>query len=208
MKILFFGDSCTDMGRDRTLDYGIKSYGTGYVFFVAGTLTCEDPSKYQIVNRGVSGDRIVDLYARIKRDVWDEKPDVLTIMIGINDVWHDVGERPNGVELPRFEKFYRMIIEETKERLPGVKIILMRPAYIHGAAMDPIFEHMRKEKEYAAVTEKIAKEYGLPLVDLQKKFDESEKKAGPVYFMYDGVHPAVGGAKLIADAWLEAFRKL
>ena len=82
MKILFFGDSITDMRRSRDSD-GVH-LGDGYVFFVAGDIKREDPS-IEIINRGISGDRVVDLYARIKSDVWNHKPDVLSILIGIND---------------------------------------------------------------------------------------------------------------------------
>ena len=82
-----------------------------------------NPLRYEIYNHGISGDRSVDLYARIKRDVWNLKPDVISILIGVNDVWHDLVENPNGVDIVRYEKVYRMIIEETKERLPDVKFI-------------------------------------------------------------------------------------
>ena len=120
MRILFFGDSITDAGRNREADFNLNSYGLGYVRSVAGALLCEAPDKYEIINRGIGGNRIVDLYSRIKMDCWNLEPDVLNILIGVNDVWHEVGKK-NGVELPRFENIYRMILEETKERLPTQK---------------------------------------------------------------------------------------
>ena len=115
MKILFFGDSITDMGRSRECDKPsqIHSYGSGYPIFVASDLYRENPNAHEVFNRGISGHRIVDLYARIKKDVWNLKPDVLSILIGINDVWHEVSYQ-NGVEVERFEKVYRMIIEDSK----------------------------------------------------------------------------------------------
>ena len=115
MKILFFGDSITDASRERETDFGLKSYGFGYVRAIAGNLLLDNPNKYEIINRGIGGNRIVDLYARIKKDLWNEKPDFLNILIGVNDVWHEIANQ-NGVDIVRFEKVYRTIIEETKER--------------------------------------------------------------------------------------------
>ena len=88
MKILFFGDSITDMARSRDMDGQAFGYGVGYVNGVASALKYENPEKYEIINRGISGNRVVDLYARIKADVWNHKPDLISILIGVNDVWH------------------------------------------------------------------------------------------------------------------------
>ena len=105
MKILFYGDSITDMNRFRDHEDGtVYSYGVGYPNFIVGELSYEEPTKYQFINRGISGNRIVDLYARVKIDAWNHKPDVLSILIGVNDVWHEIS-RENGVELPRWERF-------------------------------------------------------------------------------------------------------
>ena len=102
MKIVLFGDSITDMGRDRINNQPnyLGSYGCGYPIFIAGELYKQDPTKHVIYNRGISGNRIVDLYARIKMDVWNLKPDVLSILIGINDIWHEIGDK-NGVDIVR-----------------------------------------------------------------------------------------------------------
>ena len=78
---------------------------------------------------------MVDLYARIKKDVWNLKPDVLSILIGVNDVWHEIGSR-NGVEIDRFERVYRTLIKETLERLPDCKIMLLEPFVLKGAATE------------------------------------------------------------------------
>ena len=124
MKILFLGDSITDMCRNRgALTSGeIYSYGSGYPIFVASDLYKKDPNKYEVLNRGISGNRIVDLYARVKLDVWNLQPDVLSILIGINDIWHEVSYK-NGVDIVRFEKVYRALIEDTKKALPNVQIM-------------------------------------------------------------------------------------
>ena len=78
----------------------------------------DDPTKHEIFNRGISGNRVVDLYARIKSDVWNLKPDVLSILVGVNDVWHEL-DIANGVDIERYERIYGMMLEETLERLPN-----------------------------------------------------------------------------------------
>lgn len=207
MKIVLFGDSITDMGRDRSSDLGAFSYGHGYSNVIASQLLKSNPLRYEIYNHGISGDRSVDLYARIKRDVWNLKPDVISILIGVNDVWHDLVENPNGVDIVRYEKVYRMIIEETKERLPDVKFILCEPFVLKGAATQENYDMFLKVREYAKVVKLLAEEYSLHFLPLQKNLDEAAEKFGADKFLYDGVHPSLAGAGLIADAWLKLFKK-
>lgn len=211
MRIVFFGDSITDMGRSREADKStdIWSYGKGYQMFVAGSLYGENPQKYEVINRGISGNRVVDLYARIKSDVWNLQPDVLSILIGINDVWHEIDSK-NGVELDRFEKVYRMMIEDTKKVLPDLKIVLCEPFVLEGDATveegTDRYQRFCEVYKYAAVVKKLADEYGLYFLPLQEKFNEAAKKFGARYYLYDGVHPMVAGAKLIADEWVKLLK--
>ena len=209
MKILFYGDSITDMGRSReNPDHAAFGYGVGYPNFIIGELAYNQPNTYQFVNRGISGNRIVDLYARIKADVWNHNPDVLSILIGVNDVWHEWGGK-NGVELDRFEKMYRTLIEDTKAKLPNIQFILCEPFVLKGVATDSEegqWEHFLQVKEYAKVVQKLAQEYGAHFVALQDKFDEVAEKYGAENYLYDGVHPATAGAKLIATEWLKVFK--
>ncbi len=209
MKIVFYGDSITDMNRARDqADGSVFSYGVGYTNFVVGELTYENPKKYECINRGISGNRVVDLYARVKADVWNHKPDVLSILIGVNDVWHEISHE-NGVELPRWERVYRTMIEETKQRLPDVKIMILEPFILEGSATDgeERWQRFQAVKEYAKVAKKIAEDYNLTFVPLQKKFDEAEAKFGGDYYTFDGVHPLAAGAKMIASEWLKAFKE-
>ena len=211
MKILFYGDSITDMGRHRDWqDHPAFGYGVGYPNFVIGELSYSQPKEYEFVNRGISGNRIVDLYARIKVDVWNHNPDVLSILIGVNDVWHEWGGK-NGVELDRFERVYRMLIEDTKAKFPNIKLIICEPFVLKGEATNSEegqWEHFLQVKEYAKVVKKIAQDYGATFVALQDKFDEAAEKYGVETYLYDGVHPATAGAKLIANEWLKAFRNI
>ena len=205
MKILFYGDSITDMGRHRDKDSEPFGYGVGYVNSVTSTLKYENPTKYEIINRGISGNRVVDLYARIKADVWNHNPDLVSILIGVNDVWHGIYHN-NGVEIDRFERVYRMLIEDTKAALPNVKFILCEPFVLMGSATEEKYEEFCEVKKYAAVVAKLAKEYGIPFVALQDKFDKAAEKNGAVHYLYDGVHPDLAGGKLIAEEWLKVFR--
>ncbi len=205
-KIVFYGDSITDMNRDRNEDFGFFSYGVGYPNLIAAKLTKDHPDAYKIYNRGISGDRVVDLYARIKRDVWNLEPDVLSILIGINDVWHEL-ETQNGVDIVRFEKIYRMIIEETKERLPNIKIMLCEPFVLKGKGTVGKYNDFLQVRDYAKVVKKLADEYGLFFLPLQQKLDDMAEKFGAEYYLSDGVHRSAAGAELIAENWLDLFDK-
>lgn len=210
MKILFYGDSITDASREKDREKELLTnnrFGHGYVMQAAGRLLLRDPAKYEIVNRGVSGNRIVDLYARGKRDLWNEQPDVISILIGINDIWHEINWQ-NGVELDRFERIYRMLLDETRARVPQAKIILMEPFVLHGSATDEHFEEFCAVYDYAAAVKKLAADYGAYFVPLQGVLSEKAAKYGAETMLRDGVHPAVGGAAVIADEWLKVFDKI
>lgn len=207
MKIVFFGDSITDMGRAHDMNGQAFGYGVGYVNSVSSTLKYKNPEKYEIINRGIAGDGIVDLYARIKKDVWNETPDVISVLIGVNDVWHEI-LGGNGVELERFERVYRMLIEDTKLRLPNVKFILCEPFVLKGSATEEHYQEFCDVKEYAKVTKKLAEEYGAGFVALQEKFEQAAELHGAVHYLYDGVHPDIAGGRLIAEEWLSVFATL
>ena len=213
MRILFIGDSITDMGRDREGSGDDFRRGTGlgygYVSFVAADLIHQNPNGYEIINRGISGNRSVDIYARIKADCWNLKPDVVSVFVGINDVYPQELEN-NGVELDRYEKIYRMIIEDTKRKLPDVKMILCEPFMLAESANENDIIKWTcypGVKEYAATVRKLANEYDLPFVALQEKLEEASAGHADCY-AFDGIHPTPAGAKLIANEWLKAFEQV
>ena len=205
MKILFFGDSITDARRGRESDFNDR-FGAGFVMQIAGELLLKNPLKYEIINRGISGERIVDLYARIKKDVWNEKPDVLTILEGINDISHDVWHN-NGVEFERWIKMYRKLLEETKEKLPNATIIVGEPFVLHGEISNKNFKEYEKIRERSKALKSLVEELGLIFMPLQAIIDEKAKQYGEEVVLADGVHPTVYGAKLIANEWLKLFRE-
>ena len=206
MKILFLGDSITDMHRNRETEFFYDSYGFAYPLFVEGELAIKYPKQFEILNKGISGNRVVDLYSRIKIDCWNHKPDVVSIFIGVNDVWHGLFEGiGNGVDIERFEKVYRMLIDDTKKALPCAKFILVAPFFLEGGATNERMDEFVNIYKYADVVRKIANDYGFPIVDLQEKFTSLAKNNGASHYLYDGVHPTIAASKIIADEWLEVF---
>ena len=206
VKLVFFGDSITDAHRNYQTDHVLSSYGVGYVRAIAGILLAEDPLKYQIVNRGVSAHKTVDLYARIKKDVWNEQPDVLTILVGINDLASDI-KLHCGVEKERYEKVYRAMIEETLQRFPKLRLILMEPFMLRGTETDAYYEQFLQLRGYAQRVEKLAKEYGADFIPLQSEMESLAMRYGAQTVLSDGVHPTLFGAEKIAEKWLQVYRQ-
>ncbi len=206
MKIVMFGDSITDMGRDRELT-GAFSYGHGYPFFVEGELNSQSPNVHTLYNKGISGNRIVDVYARVKADCWNLQPDLVTCLIGINDIWHEIGSG-NGVELDRFIRFYEMLIDDTRKVLPNVRFMLLEPFVLEGSATSEHFAEFSQIREYAKEIKRLAERKGCAFVPLQARLDDLAERYGAEHWLYDGVHPSVAGSKIIADAWLKAFAQI
>ena len=205
-RILFQGDSITDADRSREKDYKL---GCGYPHLVEATLGFQAPGEYEFLNRGISGNRIVDLYARIKKDLINLAPDVLSILIGVNDVWHEFGYQ-NGIDAEKFYKLYCMLIEEIKAALPEIRIMILEPFVLDGPALETYdAEAFKKEVALRAqMAKKVADEYGLTFVPLQKGFDELSEKAPSTYWLRDGVHPTPKGHEYIKTQWLKAFQAL
>ncbi|MBQ3428069.1 MAG: SGNH/GDSL hydrolase family protein [Clostridia bacterium] len=202
IRILFQGDSITDAMRWRESD---QYRGSGYATIVSAKLGYDHPDKYEFINRGISGNRVVDLLARIKCDTINLKPDVMSILIGINDVWHELSAQ-NGVDADIYEEYYRLLIKQIKAALPDIRIIILEPFLLKGSATAEKWEIFRPEAEKrAAISKKIAAEFGLDFVPLMKKFDDAVKIAPPEYWIMDGVHPTAAGHELIAREWIKVF---
>lgn len=209
IKYLFQGDSITDASRDRDDErIGSEVFGYGYPILFASDVLKNNKGKYEFINRGVSGDRIVDVYARIKEDIINLKPDVMSILIGVNDVWHELSVQ-NGVATDKFEKIYSMLIEEIKEALPEIKIIILEPFVQYGTGTQMYYDDFRKEvEEKAAVAKRIADKYDLAFVPLLKQFDEAASDGDTAYWTTDGVHPTAAGHQLIKEELLKAFKAM
>jgi len=210
--ILFQGDSITDCGRNRG---DITSTGVGYALMVKGELGNCYPGTYQFINKGVSGDRIVNVYERIKADIINLKPQYMSLLIGVNDVWHELGGKHNGVSAEKFEKIYDMLIQEIMEALPDIKIMILEPFVLEGMATiateaEPErWDYFKREVCLRAETAKqMANKYNLTFVALQEVFDNACKRASASYWLYDGVHPTPMGHWIIKNEWIRAFQEL
>ena len=202
MRILFQGDSITDAGRNREND---ALDGRGYTNLVSAKLGFENPGAYEFLNRGISGNRVSDLVARMKKDIINLKPDVMSILIGVNDVWHEV-ESQNGVSADLYERLYHLLIGEIKAELPDIRILIMEPFVVKGTATEMHWQIFHDEVHLrAAAARRVAEKNGLEFIALQEKFDEVLALAPEAYWLRDGVHPTAAGHELIAREWIGAF---
>jgi len=217
--ILFQGDSITDCNRSRDaagIPNDLDNLGHGYAMMAAAELLGTRPAAgLRIFNRGISGNRIVDLDARIKNDIIHLKPDVLSILIGVNDTWHGKGG-DNGLSVPKYERVYRALLDEVREALPSVKFVLCEPFVLRCCVLsdDRLGEIDERRAvvtklangaldERRAVVAKLANEFGAVLVPFQSMFDDAAKQAPPEHWAADGVHPSAAGHLLMAKYWLE-----
>ncbi len=205
VRILFQGDSITDCGRKNIGDSAglhLNGLGPGYPMMIAAKLLCTYPEiEWDFINRGCSGHRIVDLYGRWKDQTINLEPDVLSILVGVNDSWHELMNR-NGVEVPRYARFYRELLEWTKKELPDIKFVLMDPF-----VFTLIGETLKLADEIAerrAVVAELAKEFDAIHIRLQDIFDKACKRAPVTHWSADGVHPSMAGQYLITEEWCKA----
>lgn len=202
--ILFQGDSITDCGRNREAlaanDGG--ALGLGYSKMAAAELLSRRPGdQLSIYNRGISGNRIVDLYARIKCDLINLRPNLVSILIGVNDTWHEFGSH-NGVDVAKYERIYRDLLTEVREALPSVKFVICEPFVLRCGVVTE--EWVAEIDQRRAVCAKLAQEFGAVFVPFQAVFDEAVKQAPPAYWAADGVHPTPAGHQRMTQAWLKA----
>lgn len=203
MTVLFQGDSITDGNRDRGSDLN-HILGHGYAYIIAAKLGHDyahlEPS---FINRGVSGDRISDLYARWNEDAISLKPDVISMLIGVNDAWRQVNGEPGGAT-DRFERAYRHVLEETAEVLPETKLVLCEPFILQtGATVGRWEEWKRLISRYQETVLRLGAEFGAVHVPLQDAFTRAAEQADAAYWLWDGVHPTAAGHDLLAKRWLE-----
>jgi lysophospholipase L1-like esterase len=206
--VLFQGDSITDAGRkrDKMGPNDTGALGTGYAFLAAAALLKEFPDRnLQIFNKGISGNKVYQLAERWDEDCLNIKPDVLSILIGVNDFWHTLSGNYKGT-IKTYRDDLTALLDRTKQKLPDVQLIIGEPFALTGIkAVDdkwyPTFN------EYRAAAKEIAEKYGAAWIPYQSVFDKATKTAPGVYWTGDGVHPSIAGAELMAAAWLETVKK-
>lgn len=160
-----------------------------------------------MLNCGISGNCVTNLLARWKKDCINLHPDVISILIGVNDVWHELSQQ-EGVDAESFEEAYRVLLRYTKRMLLETKLILLGAYLTRGTAADGAqWEEFHRETALrSAITRRLAAEFGAEFLDLQRLFDEACEKLPPEHWMQDGVHPTAAGHRLIANAWEEKMR--
>ncbi|MBQ7651420.1 MAG: SGNH/GDSL hydrolase family protein [Victivallales bacterium] len=201
--ILFQGDSITDCGRSReeNLPIGV-GLGAGYPNLIAARLLASRTDiEWNIINRAISGNRVVDLYARWKLDALNLNPDLISIMIGVNDTWHEKA-RQNGVEVPRYARIYRELLQWTRDTLPNVKLVLMEP-YVHvfGAVDQTWVDEINQRRD---AVRQLATDFNAVFIPSQAILDKALERAPQEHWTKDGVHPTLAGHQLFADEWLKA----
>ncbi len=203
MKILFQGDSITDWNRSRTDDTDI---GRGYTLLVKARLSLDYPGKFEFINRGIGGNRVADVYARMNEDIIGIRPDLMSIMIGTNDYPWSANEK----FLRRYEKVYDMLISDVLEDLPELKLMIMEPFLLPGErVVNEGYPLRRAETEKRSeVSQRIAEKYGAKFIPLQKKLDEACEKAPVDYWTVEGVHITPAAYQILADEWIKAFKEV
>lgn len=200
-RILFQGDSITDAGRDKKTEKAnnANGLGNGYPFFAAGELLRDHADlKLEVFNRGISGNKVPDLAARWQADCIDVKPNVLSILIGVNDIWHKLNGNYSGT-VEDYATGYRKLIEDTQSKLPETRIVICEPFVLKcGAVSEKWFPEFDERREAAV---KLAKELKLTLVPFQQMFNRAVEHSPPEYWAGDGVHPTLAGHALMASEW-------
>jgi len=202
--ILFQGDSITDAGRDKKNQVAneSKSLGRGYPSVIGAQLLNDHPDlDLQIHNRGISGNKVPDLDKRWQKDCIDLKPDILSILIGVNDIWHKLNGRYDGTP-EVYRDGFAALLERTKKALPDTTLVICEPFVLRcGAVKDNWFPEFETRRAFA---EKVAKEAGTIWVPFQQEFDKAVAEGTrPEKWAGDGVHPTGEGHNLMAKVWRE-----
>ncbi len=209
-RILFQGDSITDGGRQRVGNDPNHVMGQDYAYLIAARLGAQFPERQlTFLNRGVSGNTVTDLTARWQRDALDLKPDVISILVGVNDAADVVDNRTKAVTAGQFEQTYDQLIQDTLAALPNVRLVLCEPFVLPVGRVKAGWEKWSAEVTLRRqIVKKLAAKHHVPLVPFQKVFDDACRRAPAEYWIWDGVHPTCAGHQLMADAWLRALNAL
>lgn len=206
--ILFQGDSITDSGRSFDKDWN-HVYGQGYAYLITARTNFDYPGRdYQFLNRGISGNTVNDLAARWQKDTLDLKPDVLSILIGVNDV-HRIVMQGDKSTAEDFGRAYDQLLKSTLAALPDVKLVLLEPFILPLGMVNKNPEAWTAEvQKRQVVVRTLALKFNAIYVPLQDIFNKALQKAPADYWIWDGVHPMPAGHELIAREWLKAAKKL
>jgi len=197
--IVFIGDSITDAGR-RERAY--RTLGYGYVNFAANWLSAKYPEfDLEIINSGINGNTIRDLSGRWKRDCLDYKPDILSILIGINDIWRQhTNMLDEVVSLDEYKLIYERLLSQVKEN-NNCQLVLMEPFMFCDDLTNPMFNSLQ---EFLNTVHNLAEQFDAVLVPLQEAINNKIKQVPHYKWSDDMVHPYLWAHAWIAQRWLEA----
>ena len=205
LVFLFQGDSITDGNRGRNKDPN-HIMGHGYAFSVASRVGADfAESNHHFYNRGISGNKVTDLQNRWQTDTLDIKPDVLSVLIGINDASMLINKPAvEESDIDLFETTYRNILQQSKEQNPETLFVLCLPfVYPVSKAKDNWDKYNSTVGRLTERVKKLAVEFNAVLVDFTAVFDKALKKAPIEYWIWDGIHPTVPGHELMAREWIK-----
>ncbi|MBQ9545527.1 MAG: SGNH/GDSL hydrolase family protein [Clostridia bacterium] len=226
LRLLFQGDSITDGNRYKEerkrwdLNHQI---GHSYVFDIVGELGTKYPGKFCFINRGVSGDSVSTIAPRWQAETIDEKPDILSVLLGINGNGKRNGVFPLGEDehVRVFDEGYRALLSSARKANPDLKLILIEPFSLPVGEMKPTYaEFYAVFSRMQAAVKKIAEDFGAAFVPVQNKLERLVEKTAPIlaangcptdpyaYWLWDGVHPTEPMHKVLADLWLKEFYKI
>jgi len=206
--ILFKGDSITDGNRGRNEDPN-HIMGHGYAFSIASRVGADYPEKnYKFYNRGISGNKVVDLEKRWQTETLDLKPDVLSILVGINDSNSVILKRDPVVTFEKYEETYDRLLEQTKTAFPDILFVLCEPFILKVGRMKENWNEYHSDiVQRQAIVRKLAEKHNAVFVGFQEVFDKACEKVSCDYWIWDGVHPTVPGHELMAREWMNQVGK-
>lgn len=203
MRIVFQGDSITDAGRDKR---NYRDLGFGYPKYAAEALKEQFPDvEFDFINFGISGNRTCQLFDRLYSDGLAFEPDVISILIGINDIWHRYGDGRIATTDEQIALNYRCILERIKKET-NAKIVMLAPFVLDA----PDKDHLRRDvKTVLPIVRELAEEFADVYIPLDEHFEEALKtQPEALYYSADGVHPNDNGRKFIGKIYAEAVSKL
>jgi lysophospholipase L1-like esterase len=198
--LLFQGDSITDMQWGRNQKDRNHYLGHSYVYLIAARLGVDMPeAQLDIYNRGMSGHKVADLRERWQKDAIDLKPDLLSILIGTNDVG-------SGVQPDAFESDYRHILDASRKANPALRLVLLDPFVLRSGSLKD--EEAWRPRRAATdrlrvIVERLATDYDAVHIKTQGVFDKAANALSPEQWIWDGIHPLPQGHELIARNWLK-----
>ena len=219
LKILFIGDSITDgnwgsgdgkPSSERTLWDMNHIYGHGFMYLCASHYLGEYPQyEYEFFNRGISGNSLYDLENRWQEDVLDINPDVLSILVGINDINRYLhGDRTSPFDFDAWDKKYRELLDRARQENPNLKIVLASPFVAPTGNMSENKDFRKYDKiveRCSAIVEEIARDYKAVYLPYRQMFNDllqRDPTSQNTYWIWDGVHPTAAGHQRMADLWI------